>query len=318
MIKEDETYTMTERDDIMNRLYTSLKTPDVIKNLNEFHGDVKLLHQFIKDVEEIIELCNEIFPKEEPTPTIFIKAIRNKIKGEANQALINADTETTWRSIKLALIDHYSNPRSEVALIRDLHRTRQGSLTSRQLYLKILEIQPELIADASIHTKKLETKRVLYKEMCLAIFISNLREPLGSNIRSRDPETLTEAMTLCTSEENMYYMKYQPTFRKPPNNFKPNLNQNSHQNWQLHRVERTEQQTNQLPSTSTTITSQIISINHIIIISQPNTWRSNRKKNINITEQEPPEEQKNEQEEYNSDDIESNEEFFQEIASDNK
>lgn len=212
---------MTDTDSIMKRLFTSLKTPDIIRELEEFRGDICQLHQFIGNVNDIIILCAEVLPKEQDIPVTFIKAIRGKIKGEANRMLVSNDVSSTdWEEIRTALITHYSDPRSEVALIRDLHKTRQGSQTSKQFHAKIVEIQTALVAHANLHGSD-DAKKNLYKEMCLAQFIANLREPLGSNIRSRDPETLAEALEICLGEENMYYIKYEP----PQRNFRQYRNQ---------------------------------------------------------------------------------------------
>lgn len=162
-------------------------------------------------------MCREILPTNIDPPVTFIKAIRNKIKGEANEVLIANDVSSSdWDEIKNTLVMHYSDPRSEVALIRDLHRTRQSSLSAKQFYNKVIEIQTALIAHSNLHGGNI-SKRMLYKEMCLAQFIANLREPLGSNIRSRNPDNLADALEACLSEENMYYIKFQPPIRRFPN-----------------------------------------------------------------------------------------------------
>lgn len=201
---------------ILDNLFKTFKTPDIIREMDEFKGDIRTLHQFINDVEDIFIMCQEILPADTDPPVTFIKAIRNKIKGEANEILIANDISSSdWDEIKNALITHYSDPRSEVALIRDLHRTRQGILTSKQFYNKVIEIQTALIAHSNLHGGN-SSKRMLFKEMCLAQFIANLREPLGSNIRSRNPQNMTDALEACISEENMYYIKYQPPTRRFP------------------------------------------------------------------------------------------------------
>lgn len=198
----------------MEKLYSALRTPDIIRELTEFTGDIKQLYRFINEVEDIIIICKSMLPKDTDVPVTFIKAIRNKIRGGANEVLIAHNTSSTeWDEIKETLRKHYSDPRSEIALIRDLHRTRQGNQTSRQFHSRITEIQTALISHASLHGNN-ETKRELYQEMCLAQFVANLKEPLGSNIRSRGPETLTEALDTCLEEEDMYYIKYRPPIQR--------------------------------------------------------------------------------------------------------
>lgn len=201
----------------MNKIFSSFKTPDIIKELPDFNGELEYLHQFIQNVDEIIKLCKEALPKDEEIPLTFIKAIKNKIKGNANKVLASIDYTNNWNIIKQTLIDHYADKRTEVALIRDLHRTRQGLLTSKQFYDKILEIQIALTARAKLEHCNNGIKEELFKQMCLSQYIANLREPLGSNIRARDPEDLNTALEFCVTEENMYYIKYKPTIRTQNN-----------------------------------------------------------------------------------------------------
>lgn len=53
----------------------------------------------------------------------------------------------------------------------------------------------------------IEAKHKLFGEMSLNIFLSGLREPLGSTIRAMQPKTLIEAFYFCVQEQNCYYMK---------------------------------------------------------------------------------------------------------------
>lgn len=223
----DITHQMAEQLEIqlkqMNKLFTSLKIPDVIKDLPEFHGDKDTLHEFISNVDEIIDLCKELLTEDQEIPTAFLRAIRNKIKGQANKDIFNYGTFTTWDKLKVDLITHYSDKRSEVSLIRDLHSTLQGINSTEVYYTNVLKVQTALINQVRLKENDVKVKEKLYKEMCLSQFLANLREPLGSIIRSRDPKTLPEAFEFCTTEENMYYQKNRLSIR-PQYNWPNNLN----------------------------------------------------------------------------------------------
>lgn len=217
----------------MNKLFASLKIPDVIKDLPEFHGDKDTLHEFISNVDEIIKLCQELLTEDQKIPTAFLRAIRNKIKGQANKDIFNYGTFTTWDKLKNDLITHYSDKRSEISLIRDLHSTLQGVNSTEHYYTNVLKIQTALINQVRLKDTDVKVKERLYKDMCLSQFIANLREPLGSTIRSRDPKTLPEAFELCTNEENMYYQKYRlPARIQPSCSNNPYIPQNR-QNYQF-------------------------------------------------------------------------------------
>lgn len=62
----------------------TLKTPDIIKNLPEFFGNSKDVHNFIKAVDPISNLLAQTPAATQP---FWLTAIRNKIKGEANDRL---------------------------------------------------------------------------------------------------------------------------------------------------------------------------------------------------------------------------------------
>ena len=59
--------------------------------------------------------------------------------------------------------------------------------------------------------------------MCLNTFLSGLKEPLGSNIRSMRPKTLAEAFSFCIQEQNIYYTNARNIRHFPPNfqNYSP-------------------------------------------------------------------------------------------------
>lgn len=192
----------------INKLYNSLRIPDAVKDLPKYDGNRHTLFEFIENVTEILEICDEISGA--PCTRILLRAIRNKIVGEANEVLNMYGTPLNWDSIRENLISHYADKRSEINLIRDLHSINQQNNTIEEYYSKIIDLQSTMINFTKINENNLiviDTKNNLFKEMCLSTFLAGLREPLGSMVRAMQPDDIQEAFQYCLKEQNIQYAK---------------------------------------------------------------------------------------------------------------
>lgn len=196
--------TMAQATDIIS----SLRIPDVIKDLPKFDGNPRLLYEFVSNVEEIL-----LFIKgtdNTPQGQILLRAIRNKIDGQANEVLNMYGTPLNWDDIKRNLISHYSDKRTETSLIRDLHSLKQYGKPLEKYFSEVMEIQSALYNNLSIHENEravINAKRELFSEMCLNSFLSGLREPMGSTVRAMRPGSLALAFEYCIGEQNIHYSR---------------------------------------------------------------------------------------------------------------
>jgi len=190
-------------------IFNALKIPDAIKTLPTFDGNPRLLFEFINNVEEILSLVKDT--DNTPQGRIFLRAIRNKIEGGANEVLNMYGTQLVWDEIKSNLILHYSDKRTETSLIRDLHKLQQNRNSIEHFYSEVIELLSTLMNNVRIHEKDenvIASKKELFSEMCLTAFLSGLREPLGSSIRAMRPKTLAEAFSFCIKEQNIFYSRF--------------------------------------------------------------------------------------------------------------
>lgn len=209
----------------VNAIFQSLRIPDAIKDLPLYDGNPRSLYDFIKNVEEILVLLPQIDGT--PYANVILRAVRNKIVGDANEVLNMYGTPTNWDTIKANLILHYADKRNETSLIRDLHGLRQTTETIEQFYAKVIELLSTIVNHVQIHEKLpsvVTAKKSLFTDMCLNTFLIGLKEPLGSTIRAMKPKTLTEAFNYCVQEQNMFYMKYSTTQNKFPSQNMNNQN----------------------------------------------------------------------------------------------
>lgn len=197
-------------------IFNSLRIPDAIKDLPKYDGNPRLLHEFITNVEEI--LLHIRGADTTPQGLILLRAIRNKIDGQANEVLNTYGTSLNWDEIKSNLISHYSDKRSETSLIRDLHNLKQYNKPVERFYSEVIEIQSTLTNNVSIHESEasvIAAKRELFSEMCLNSFLSGLREPMGSTVRAMRPESLAIALDYCIREQNINYLQTKHSRFKP-------------------------------------------------------------------------------------------------------
>lgn len=241
-IEKDSDTNKIEMENI--QIFNSLRIPDVVKDLPNFDGNPRTLYDFLSNVEEILTILN--LADGCAYGKIILRAIRNKIIGQANEILNMYGTPIQWAIIKNNLITHYSDKRNETSLIRDLHLIKQGTETVEKYYASIIEIFSTMINHIRVHEidiNVIESKRKLYEEMCLNTFLSGLKEPLGSTIRAMQPKSLAEGLNLCLKEQNIYYIRGTQGINKTQVNVpQSNLNQ---QNFKFHNLPRPPLNSNQ-------------------------------------------------------------------------
>lgn len=222
-------------------IFNSLRIPDAIKDLPKFDGNPRLLNEFINNVEEILLYIRG--SDNTPYGQILLRAIRNKIEGQANEILNMYGTPLIWDEMKNNLIMHYADKRTETSLIRDLHNAVQLIKTTEAFYGEIIEIQSALCNNILLNerdTNVVQAKKELYAEMCLNSFLTGLNEPLGSRIRTMQPQSLATALSFCIKEQNIYYQRnrqqqrnqYKPYNRQNQNNYQHRNTEKSYDNQQ--------------------------------------------------------------------------------------
>lgn len=185
-----------------DRILKSMQTPQTIKDLPSFNGNPIKLHAFIRSVENLIPFISTM--ENTPFYDIWIQSIRTKITGEADQILEIYGTPLNWDEIKANLIAYYSDKRDPVTLTREMFQLQQTG-TIEDFYGKVQNILSHLINHANIENKETHIKNDRinnYKENALQVFLAGIKEPIGSNVRARQPKTLKEAFDASIEEQN--------------------------------------------------------------------------------------------------------------------
>lgn len=188
--------------DRAEKVLKAMQIPQAIRELPCFNGDAVKLHSFIKAVENLTPFMTAM----EGTPffDVWIQSIRAKITGEADRVLEIYGTPTNWDEIKNNLIAYYNDKRDPVTLTRELFQLQQtGSI--EDFFGKVQNLLSLLINHTNINTVEINVKtdRIsTHQENALQVFLAGLREPIGGNVRARQPKTLKQGFDAAVEERN--------------------------------------------------------------------------------------------------------------------
>lgn len=216
--------------------FLAFRTPDPVKNLPTFGGNKKETSAWLEDAENTLDLFKEYRGK--PMYSQIVRAIKNKIIGEAKGILIAAGNPNSWDEIKSVLINSYGDRRDLTTHIQSLFYTNQGKKTLQEYYNKIKTIDTAIKSTAAtIDDYKSSTKAInsLVSLMTLTRFIDGLSDELSFHVRSYRPESLEEAYEITVQYSNAAYRQ--------------KLNKKPTQDRQWHADKRTQSQPQgQVPS----------------------------------------------------------------------
>lgn len=203
---------------------------EFLKCIPEFDGNPTELHRFISTSDSII---NNFYDRANPASfmnTFILNSIINRLSGTA-KLVANIQNVSTWQELKTTLYSHFADQRDEACLNRDLIMLKQiQNETPQQFHDKCLQLLNTICSYIDIHEQTVEArtlKREFYLTLTLRTFLSGLREPLGTTIRSMKPSNLNEALQFIVQEENAHRLR---NYSHPVNSTKPKFNHFNNQN----------------------------------------------------------------------------------------
>lgn len=178
----------------------AFKLPDPFKYLSEFVGNKKELSAWI---EEVDELYDDFKVRNQDggysLSSLYIRAIKNKIKGEARTLLCANGNPNTIDGIKKILVEHYGDEQDFTTNLSTLFRMRKGDRTHLRFYNEMKETNTRL--KANLQSKPL-TGHEIIEIITVAKYLDNIQEPLGSIIRNSKPKNLEEAYQAVLLNQN--------------------------------------------------------------------------------------------------------------------
>lgn len=211
-----------------------------------FDGKNENLTNFLHESEKLITLFH--IETVSNTDKIYLMSkIKSKIQGEA-AIYLSTQNITIWDELKNFLLAAYGDKRDDSTLVYQITHLKQFSETPLDFYKKIQQHLNLLTNYILIHKQNNLQLQNFAKEIALKSFLFGLKDEIGKMIRTKDPKTLEEALSLLNNtfaveNRNTNYISFTPRNSTPqhnqsftprnftpqnftPRNFTPQNNQN--------------------------------------------------------------------------------------------
>lgn len=180
----------------------------MLSEIPTYDGNTSTLSEFIRACEVII---SQFFIVEQPDAycnKFLLSSIRNKLKGNALEVVAGYELQT-WNDLKTTLINNFGDQRSELNLTVDLAKTRQYSKESPiEFYNRVRTLLATFNSKISLGNEDQAIKNyklINTRKLALRSFLSGLNEPFGSLLRSRNPDSLENAIAIIRDEIDIRY-----------------------------------------------------------------------------------------------------------------
>ena len=277
-----------------------------------FKGELELVQPFLEVTQR---LYRQFYDHDDPNNFqnfAVLSSIKGKILSPAAEVIAAADANS-YEEIRQAILDSFQDRRDGNTLVIQLSGLRQGENEDPfKFYERVQKILRALTAYVKTHDEGNESSVLVphYQKLALRVFLMNLKEPLGSALRARNPQSLSAALGIMTNESQISpnQRKSNPQTNKsnPSGGFKfqgnnpqqqPRWGNNPQQGANTYRPQGFTQnpkaqgstqnpRANFNPKNPSPTTNPNTGPQNTINVSQPNNWQS-RQPNNNWQRQQP-------------------------------
>lgn len=168
-----------------------------------FDGKPEKLRPFLDTCQKIADRFTDVEDEDNFQNEEVLRTILSKIQGPASDMISNL-TITDFDEIKKALLETYSDKRDIYTLNHELTALRHREQENPFEFLSRVKDKLNIIvAYLRNHEPALITQNILvvhYQNLALRTLLLYLREPLGSQLRTRQPKSLGEAQSIMTND----------------------------------------------------------------------------------------------------------------------
>lgn len=185
----------------LDELINGSRIPDTIKLIPTYAGDPKTLSSWISSVDTTLDLYATI--RNTNIYNIWVAQIRNKIVGEANDALNSSHTPRGWNEIKSTLIEFFGDKRDLSTLNQKISHLHQGKKSLEVYYHECTNLLTDITAKIILDPQNDgHTEHILryIRDMIKDAFVDGMAEPYSAYTRNFRPTTLIEAYH-CAKEQ---------------------------------------------------------------------------------------------------------------------
>lgn len=186
---------------LITRAVNSTKIPDPIKALQEYWGDKTSLFQWINSVENILLAYQNIAHL--PSFQIWLMAIRNKIKGDAEKAIENRQARE-WNDVKEVLIEYFGDRRDLSTITQKIPYLNQGSRPLDEYYHETIQLMADVHQKVSLDPENIGHVHAIMRVLEPIIttgFVDGLNGQMANYVRSHDVLTMIDAYKAALKHE---------------------------------------------------------------------------------------------------------------------
>lgn len=177
---------------------------ELLAIIPKFDGDEKLLNIFIRKAEYVLKY----FQGSAGQNQYVFQSITSRLVSKAAALISERDDIESWEQLKLVLTQHFGDPRSEECIAIELESMK---IKSGESYLdfcnRIQCVRSSLISKVNLsHDANMKvSKKIIYNNMSLNVFLYNLSEDLIRIVRLKNPCDLESALSIVMEEVNFQY-----------------------------------------------------------------------------------------------------------------
>lgn len=180
------------------------RLPDSVRELQTFDGNAVQYISWTHSVENILRDYELV--KNKPIYRAILQAIRGKVRGNADAALISYNIfDDNWESIKTCLSLHYADKRDLRTLEYQMSTLTQGRYSIDQFYARVNHQFSLIINKIKTENYSRETINALIESQrnrALDVFIRGVNGELSKYLMLQKPQTLPEAYSTCLELQN--------------------------------------------------------------------------------------------------------------------
>lgn len=180
-------------------------------NIPLFDGNAKLISRFITACENFLSAHQDRTNPNAPLNIALFDTILSKLTGRAADLIASRIELNSWTLVKEAIYATFSDQRTSDCVMQDIVTMRPlKNENSLQFGIRLQDARSLLYSKVNASNESRDVKLLKineYGKLTMKTFINGLDYHMQLVIRLKNPETLEEAMSYATEEENFIYFR---------------------------------------------------------------------------------------------------------------
>lgn len=175
--------------------------PEYLGMIPEFKGETELLPRFLSICEKVVTKFYNTTDITDFQNEYLMSSILSKIKGEA-AINISSSSICTFDDLKNALLAAYADKRDLYTLNIEMTELKQGNESVFDFFNRVQQILNLQVSYVTTHAS--DPERTILCQYCrnlaLRVLLRGLKEPIGSLMRTKNPQDLNSALNMLTND----------------------------------------------------------------------------------------------------------------------